>query len=289
MLRPAAMTLRYLHYLLWVLPVPLFVCLAVALVRRRLHTRWPLFFAYVVFQLADFALGFIIYHRSQTLYFYSYWATTLVSVGLGFGVIYEVFTEVFRPFPGLRDLGRTLFRWATLVMVLAAVLMVAISGPTVRNPVVMAILTLGRSVRIMQCGVVLLMILCSSYLGLHWKHRVFGISVGFGIIAATDLIAVTLLASFGPHATWTLSLIKMAAYNLATFLWTGYMLSPEPERKAPAALTRADQWNFALASALHPTSSGPALPLIESAVERIFEKSNGKKNGKQPPSAGAAD
>jgi hypothetical protein len=289
MLRSAAMTLRYLHYLLWFLPVPVFVCLAVAMLRRKLHTRWPLFFAYAIFQVADFAIGFYFYHRSQTQYFYSYWTTTVISVGLGFGVIYEVFTEVFRPFVGLRDLGKTLFRWATLVMILAVIVIAAATGPTPRHPIFVAVLTFGRSIRIMQCGLVLLMILCSSYLGLHWRNRIFGISLGFGLIAATDLVVVTLWTTYNPQATWTLSLIKMAAYNFAALLWTAYMLLPEPARKAASQMVRADQWNFALASAVHPTGSGPALPLIESAVERIFEKTNGKKNGNHPPQAGAAD
>jgi hypothetical protein len=98
-----------------------------------------------------------------------------------------------------------------------------------------------------------------------------------------------------PAATFTLSLIKMAAFNLAAIIWTAYLLSPEPERKMVPAVAKADHWNFVLASALHPTTSGPALPLIESAVERIFEKTSGKNNGNgngngaRPPAAPAAD
>jgi len=283
MLRFAAMIIPYLFYAMWMLPVPVFVCLAVSMLRRRLHTRLPLFFAYCLFQIIDFGIGFYLYHHSLSEYSYTYWITTGISVGLGFGVIYEVFTEVFRPFIGLRDLGRTLFRWATLVMSLAALMMAVVNGPSDSHPLLVAVLMLGRSVRIMQCGLVLLMLLCSSYLGLSWRHRIFGISVGFGIIGAVDLIAVTLMSTWGLNAAGTLSLVKMAAFLFAALLWAGYMMSPEPERMPASESARADQWNFSLAAVVHPGGAGPALPLIQDAVERVFEKTNGKKNGDGHP------
>ena len=58
--------------------------------------------------------------RYYTIFFYSYWATTAVSVVLGFKVIHEVFLDVFRPYHTLRDLGSVLFRWAGLVMLMVA-------------------------------------------------------------------------------------------------------------------------------------------------------------------------
>ena len=49
-----------------------------------------------------------------------YWGGQAISVAFGFGVIHEVFIDVFRAFHTLRDLGTVLFKWAGLVMLLVA-------------------------------------------------------------------------------------------------------------------------------------------------------------------------
>ena len=184
-----AMSLRIVYYVLWIAPVAVFLCLAAMMLRRKLHKEYPLFFAFVVLQVADFAIGFSAYHISQRDYFYAYWTLAGLGIGISFGVLYEVFTGVFRPFADLREFGGVLFRWAALVLLLAAVLLMTTARPPANTAVFALILNLMRSLEVMQCGLVLLMLLCSSYLGITLRHRIFGIALGFGIIAAVDLIS----------------------------------------------------------------------------------------------------
>jgi hypothetical protein len=283
MLPLVPMYLRYLYYALWIAPVPVFVCLAAVMVRRKLHKTLPFFFTLAVFQLADFGIKFYCYHRSEQEYFYAYWTLSALEILIGFGVIYEVFTSVFRPFDGLRELGAVLFRWAALVLVFFAVLMASNGLPVAGQRITATIVNLDRSIQVMQCGLVLLMILCSSYLGLTWKHRIFGIAAGMGINAAVELIAVTVLANLGQEMANTVRLAKMATYSLSALLWMGYIYAGEEERQPAQQLARARGWDYALA-ALHPSGDGPALPLIEDVVERVWKEANGKsKPGAQPP------
>lgn len=281
------MTLRSIYYVLWFVPVPVFVCLAVMMFRRKLHKQLPIFFGFAVFQVWMFLSDFYFYHHSTVQYFYSYWTTAAIGIGIGFGVIYEVFTVVFRPFIGLRELGAILFRWAALVLLLAAVLLATTARPAGTSPLLATLLNGMRSVEVMQCGLVLLMLLCSSYLGLTLRHRIFGIALGFGIIAAVDLIAVTFLANLGEQAVTFVRLSKMVAYNLSALLWLGYVYAGEVECRPAKQLVYAERWDYALATALHPGEESPALPLIENVVERIWQQTNGhsKLPGNPPKTA----
>lgn len=287
MLLLAPMSLRILYYALWMVPVPVFVGLASMMVRRKLQKEFPLFFAFVVFQIADFAIGFLTYHRSQQLYFYAYWTLAAVGIGLGFGVLHEVFTAVFRPFADLREFGGVLFRWAAMVLAAAALLIAANSGSFPGWHVVAVILNGVRSVEIMQCGLVLLMLLCSAYLGLTLQHRIFGIALGFGITAAVDLIVVAVFANFGSRSQTFFQLSKMVAYNLSALLWMGYVYAGESERQPSKQFMHAERWNFALAAATHPGNDAASLPQIEDTVERVWKQANGRAKNPKGPSQGA--
>ena len=272
--RPAMVT-KYLYYALWILPACAQVCLAVVMLRRRLASRLPIFFAYTVFQLVTFAVEFSVYQLSYKLYFVAYWAAAAISALLGFAVIVEVFREVFQPFTGLKNFGSVLFRWAAAVLVMAALLMAATGVQLTHDRLLALILTLGRSTRVMQCGLVLLLLLCSEHLGLSWRNYVFGISLGFGIVAAMDLIAITYVATYGETAARFFNLTKMSAYLVAVFVWTGYLSKPEPERLPASRLGAAEDWEFAIATA-NGGGQDSFLPQIESTVERVFNK---KSNG----------
>jgi hypothetical protein len=288
MLDSAPMSLWFVYYALWIAPVPIFVCLAAMMLRRKLHKELPLFFAFVIFQIADFAIGFTAYRISQRDYFYAYWTLAALGTAISFGVLYEVFAGVFRPYAGLREFGNVLFRWAALVLALAAILLAADARSMPGNTRVFAtIMSLMRSVELMQCGLVLLMLLCSSYLGITLRHRIFGIALGFGIIAAVDLILVAVLSSFGLQAKTFVQIGKMAAYNLSVLLWMGYVYAGEVERQPEKQLIYAERWNFALATALNPGNDAASLPQIEDTVERVWRQANGRSKNPKGPAPGA--
>lgn len=279
------MSLRIIYYALWIAPVPALVFLAVLMVRRKLQRELPIFFSFLILQVATFAADFYSYHHSSRAYFYSYWATAALGIVIGFAVLYEVFTAVFRPFADLREFGGVLFRWAAVVLAAAALLTATSSGPLPGWRVLSVILNGVRSVEIMQCGLVLLMLLCSAYLGITLRHRIFGIALGFGVTAAMDLIAVVVFANFGSQSQTFFQLSRMVAYNLSTLLWLGYIHAGELECKPTKQFSHAERWNFALAAAVHPGSNSPSLPLIEHAVERVWNQTNGHSGNGSPHNA----
>ena len=117
------------YYALWFAHPVLEAGLAGILIWRKLYRTFPIFFAYVAFQIPVFGLLFSMRgERFYTIFYYSSWSTTAISVVLGFFVIHELFQDVFRPYHTLRDLGSVLFKWALLVMLLVAGVVAASDG-----------------------------------------------------------------------------------------------------------------------------------------------------------------
>ena len=161
---------------------------AVILWRRKLHKQFPVFFLFLLAQVAIFAVMFPLWLTGiGTMYFCFFWLGDAVNAVLGFKVIHEIFLDVFRPYHTLKDLGTLLFKWAGVVMLLVSVV-VAFSNSFDQNPLMHALTTLQRSVRIVQVGLILFLLLFSRFLGVSRKQVSFGISLGFGLFAGVELM-----------------------------------------------------------------------------------------------------
>lgn len=241
---------------------------------RKLRKTFPVFFTYITFQIAAFALTFPLRNpRFYSTFFYVYWATTAISVVIGFGVIHEVFQDVFRPYHTLRDLGSVLFKWAGLVMLMVAAVVAASTPTASQDPIVAGITTLQRSVRVIQCGLVLFLLVFSRYLGTHWRQKSFGIALGFGAFATVELSLVALSATTGTVLNQVItSFTNMAAYNLTILVWIGYMTVKSPERQPATHLLRPQRWEEGLTAIQHPQAADSLIPMFESMVDRALSR-----------------
>ncbi len=260
-------------YLPWITAPLMELCLAGILLRRGLRRQFPVFFLYLWFDLAASCLRLVLerFSAGGGLVFAVYWGSTLLTALLGFLVIRAVFQNAFRPYDSLREFGEVLFRWATLLLVLAGAVS-AVSSGTVAGSHAESIIILARSVCVMQCGVTLLMLLFSSRVGLSTHNRGFGVALGFGLYASVELATVTMRSAFGPLGDPGFELLRVIAGNIALAIWIGYMLIPEPAQRREGIIERADDWNFALTGIVHPERHAPSLSLIESSVERVLRR-----------------
>jgi hypothetical protein len=257
---------------LWCAQPILHSVVAVILWRRKLYKKFPAFFWYVMVQIANFAILFPLYINYKTMYFWLFWVGEAVNAFFGFKVIHEVFVDVFRPYHTLKDLGTLLFKWAGVVMLLVSVI-VAFSNSFDKFPLVHAITTLLRSVRVVQIGLILFLLLFSSFLGVSRKQISFGISLGFGLFAGVELVLVA-LNSGGFVKQFNLNTINMLTYNLSIFIWLGYSLSRKTVREAAVNRLQTERWEQGLADLQHPVSSDSLIPMFEGMVERAFSRSS---------------
>lgn len=259
------------------------------MVWRGQHRKFPFFFGYILTQLASFSVMFPAYlHNSQgALTFYVSWVALAISVACGFGVIHEVFIDVFRAFHTLRDLGTVLFKWAGLVMLLVAGVVSVSANSTELEPWFQAIITTQRCVRIIQVGMVLFLLFFASYMGVSRRQRSFGIGLGFGSFAIVELV---LVASWvGNHLVnpW-LSIVNMTAYNCSLVVWLSYCALKSEAREDSQTLLRTQRWEQSLSDAHHPLPQDSLIPMFEDMVDRALSRTQ-PESGAVPKQAAPKD
>lgn len=224
--------------------------------RRRLLAVFPFFFCYLTFHIIEGAISVLFYRhfgRESWTYLYEWWAAQAIGIGLRFGIIWEIFSHVFRPYEGLRHVGAVGFRWAA-VLLLGAAIIAAVAGPSHEPDFALkGAVVLERSLDVVQCGLLVLLFLFASYFALTWRNYVFGIALGFGAIASVELLAAALATQFPSVSDMILNSLPRIAYAVATILWVVYLVQPEPSRLETKPLPQHDleKWNQELLELLH--------------------------------------
>jgi hypothetical protein len=257
--------------LLWLSHPALELLLAAVMLWRKLHRKFPVFFSYIIFQVASFAALYPIQQSGNyDLYFYTFWIGAIISLAIGFKVIHEIFLDVFHPYHTLRDLGTVLFKWATLVMFFVA-LVVAAASPAGQSPIVEAVVTVQRCVRVIQCGLILFLLVFSKYLGVSWRQQSFGIALGFGGFASIEL-AANALNSGGQINNLTVGFLDTATYTCAILVWLGYAVLKASSREAPTNLLMSQRWEQSLGDLQRPATNDSLIPMFEGMVDRAFSR-----------------
>jgi hypothetical protein len=260
-----------LYYTLWVAHPILELGVATVMVQRGLHRKFKFFFGYVITQLMSFAVVFPANWHSYSALFYLYWICDALSVAFGFAVIHEIFVDVFRAFHTLRDLGTVLFKWAGLVMLLVAgVVSVSTNSPQA-SPLIQAIITSQRCVRMIQVGMVLFLLFFAHYVGVSRRQHSFGIALGFGSFAVIELLLIS--SWIGNHlgGIW-MSVVNMVAYNCTLMVWLGYVVLKSPARDVSRSLLQPQRWEQSLSDIHHPLPSDSLIPMFEGMVDRALSR-----------------
>jgi hypothetical protein len=254
---------------------------------RKLYRTFPVFFAYIAFQVVNFVVLFPIYQLSigpsatqqETMaYFYAYWISAAISLAIGFKVIHEIFLDVLRPYPNLKDLGSLLFKWAALVMLLVAMVVTAASQQGMDTPLGQAVTIVQRCVRVIQCGLILFLLFFSRHLGVSRRQFSFGIALGFGSFACVELVGLAMISGGQVHAP-TVSLINTSAYTVSILTWLAYGSLKAASRDASAKLLMSQRWDQGLSELRHPVAGDSLIPMFESMVDRAFSRTPRESEG----------
>jgi len=159
------------------------------------------------------------------------------------------------------------------VMLMVAGVVAASSGGGDQEPLQAGILTLQRSVRVVQVGLVLFLLVFSRYLGISWKQKSFGIALGLGTYAGVELMLVAFNATFDSARYGVVcGIINMAAYNLAILTWIAYALAPNDVRQPAANAVQTRRWEESLNDIQHPGTADSLIPMFEGMVDRALSR-----------------
>lgn len=223
------------------------------LIHRRLRRELPFFTAYtalhvVLVPFSDIAYGRIPY----ATYFYVFWSIETLTVLLGLLIIREIFLVLFQSYEGARRLAGGIFCAAGVVL-LSLTAILAMHGPAEpARRLALAILNLQRSLRFLQVGLMVTLFVLSRYLRLTWRHYVFGIALGFGFFAITNLAMFAVRFYVGYKSSSFIPFVPPVGYFFTVLLWLTYFLQKPPQRPLAGDIPvqNLDKWNDVLADYL---------------------------------------
>jgi hypothetical protein len=183
-------------------------------------------------------------HLAYQIYFYVYWASYALEAILSLLVIYSIFKLAMAPLKGLQTLGMLVFRWVAAISVAVAI-GVAISPHISGIKFMVAMVTqLQQTSSILTLCLLLFVCFAIRPMGLSHKSRIFGVSMGLGVLATVSLVNAAWL-SHSPNMYSTISLVNGFAVGLTLLMWSAYFAFPEPKRRIIVLPTTSPflRWN----------------------------------------------
>jgi hypothetical protein len=252
--------------------------------QKKLHSELPNFFRYAVL-FAISAISLFLLCRSS-LYQYAFWLSSLVYCVASFFVLYEVFVRLLKPYSAVIDLATMIFKWAGGFLLMVAIMTaVATAGSQTDKFYTIANLVdhlLDRSLMLMECGMLMLLIIFEKRLGISWRSRPAVISIGMGVSAAVGLVASYLSERF-PFQDMKFDLAYGFVVIGLIVYWTVMFRLPEPQKKnvlaSPSRLI-FQRWNEVLSSTplvvqgrqLAVAEMDSFIPGVEKTVERVMAR-----------------
>jgi len=268
--------MNWLSNVSWLAGPALEITLLIFMIQRKLHVAFPRFFSYIVFQIVKSGVLFVTYryfNDNYDNYFDAYWTGNAISVLLTVTVMDEILHHLFKEYGGIQTLGVIIFRWACGLLLVVAVVGALSSHEGSADRAVAAVLAFDRSVRLMECGLFVLLMLLCRVLKDCWRQQVFGIALGFGVFASIELILVNIAMRYGDGPVATVSLVKSVAYNAVTLLWIGYLR--QQVRAVPVARVapRVNALTMAMATPMEiPDNESSFMFMVEQAVDRVLSR-----------------
>ncbi len=225
----------FFGYYLWVAPHVLQGVLLIVLWRRRLFRHYPMFAAYTLAEIFQFALLLYVSRLDPQLtrsYLHLYLLGMAFSTAFRFGIIAEILGDLFRDYPVVVQPAKWVLRGAAGLLILAAVALAAREPGNLPDSLQALTYGVDRAASILQSGLLLALLIFARYLTLSWRSHSFGIAIGLGVFSTAELAVSAARLYVTPPSPHFFDLITMAVYHCCVLVWIGYLLMPEP---APGA------------------------------------------------------
>jgi hypothetical protein len=183
-------------------------------------------------------------HLAYKIYFSTYWSSYAIEAILSLVVIYSIFKLAMAPLKGLATLGVLVFRWAAAISVAISIGMAI--GPHISgNQLLVAIVTqLQQTSSILTLCLLLFVCFAIRPMGLTYKSRIFGISLGLGVMATVSLVDSAWLSRTSVMFS-VVNIMTGLASCFTLFIWSAYFALPEPKRRIIVLPTTSPflRWN----------------------------------------------
>ena len=203
----------------------------------RLVRRFPIFYFYILFVIADEILRFSAYRWYPKHYAQVYWPTQFLGLFIGSAVIFEIYRVGLIRFPGTARMTRYV-----LLLVFGAVVAKALTNASdgLLSWLAGTSVELERNLRTVQALAILTLVALFLWYAIPFGRNLKGILLGYGLFIATSLVQFALwyysignVEGFWPYA-------QPLAYVLVLAVWVGALWSadPVPQIEPPVQLEK---------------------------------------------------
>jgi len=178
-------------------------------------------------------------------YFYTYWFGFALESVLMLVVICSMYRLAMAPLKGLHTLGMLVFRWVAAISVLVALGSAFAPHITRINYIIGFVSQMQRTQSILILCLLLFVCFAIRPMGLSYRSRIFGVSLGLGVMATTDMIQGAWITDTASTMFSVFSVVSGAATCLTLLTWTVYFAVPEPKRRLITLPTTSPflRWN----------------------------------------------
>jgi len=198
----------------------------------------------VCLPLLYFSRQLIDRHLAYQVYFYVYWVSYALEAVLSLLVIYSIFKLAMAPLKGLQTLGMLVFRWVAAISIAVAIGVAVTPHLTGIKFMVTMITQLQQTSSILTLCLLLFVCFAIRPMGLSYRSRIFGVSLGLGLMATTSLVNSAWTSHYSNMFS-TMSLINGVVVGLTLLTWSAYFAFPEPKRRIITLPTTSPflRWN----------------------------------------------
>jgi hypothetical protein len=179
-----------------------------------------------------------------SIYFYFYWSAFAIESILMLAVICSMYRLAMAPLKGLQNLGMLIFSWVAGISVLLALGLSAAPHVTTTHYILNFVYQMQRTQSILILCLLVFVCFAIRPMGLSYRSRIFGVSLGLGMMATTSLIQSAWIG----HTKWmygSMTAINDMMYCLTLAVWAVYFALPEPKRRIITLPTTSPflRWN----------------------------------------------
>ena len=183
-------------------------------------------------------------HLGYVIYFYVYWSAFAIQSILMLALICSMYRLAMAPLKGLQNLGMLIFSWVGGISVLLALGLSAAPRITTTHYIVNFVSQMQRTQSILILCLLLFVCFAIRPMGLSYSSRIFGVSLGLGIIATADLVQSAWIAQARDMYA-NMNAIHDSAVCFTLLTWAVYFALPEPKRRIITLPTTSPflRWN----------------------------------------------
>lgn len=202
-------------------------------VRRRLVTKYVLFFSYLCYELAATLVAFYVYSFRPEAYLTFYWHIQFLSVAAGYCVTWEMYRQALKDYPGTARVSQYLVS-AFFLLLLGLALVYAFVDEA--RGLIQNVIQLERNLRVVQTVLLTVLISLVRYYAIPLGRNLWGLIWGYGFFVGVSVIILTLRYYLGSpfYLWWQYS--QQVAYLVALAIWVPSFWVYVPNPKADVSI-----------------------------------------------------